>query len=189
MPSLDQVVDLLHSYRYFLLLPISVVEGPIVTIIAGFLSSTGAMNFYLAYLVVVMGDLIGDSIIYYFGHRSGRSGVPKWLRFLGITERRVALLKEKFTDNPKKIFSVGKVTHGAGSAVIFASGIAQYPYKKFIAYNIPLTLMKSGVLIFIGFYFGKAYEHISEYFDYGALVFGIVLLIIYILFLRNTDKE
>lgn len=188
MTTAAHIVELLNHYRYFLLFPIAVVEGPIVTIIAGFLSSTGIMNFYIAYFVVAVGDLVGDSIIYYFGHRSGRNGVPRWLHVFGITEPRVATLKERFIANPKKIFSFGKVAHGVGSAVIFASGITQYPYRKFILYNIPLTLIKSGILIFIGFYFGKAYEHINEYLDYGAIVFGVVLLVIYVFFLRNSTE-
>src|SRR4051812_35422500 len=128
MSAPDQLVHLLNSYRYILLFPISIVEGPIVPIIAGFLSSTGIMNFYIVYAIVVVGDLVGDSIIYYFGHRSGRNGAPKWLRFLGVTEPRVASLKEKFSEKPTKIFSLGKVSHGAGSTVIFASGMVQYPY-------------------------------------------------------------
>lgn len=189
MPSLDQVFQLLITYRYFLLFPISLAEGPIVTIIAGFLSSTGVMNFYLSYLLVVMGDLIGDSIIYYFGYRSGRNGVPKWLRFIGITEPRVEIIKEKFSAHPKKIFTIGKVSHGAGSSVIFASGMVQFPYKKFISYNIPLTLFKSGILMFTGFYFGQAYAHINQYLDFGALIVALVLIAVYILFIRKTSAE
>lgn len=65
--SFQQIISLLTAYKYFFLFPIVVVEGPIITVIAGFLSSLGYLNIIIAYLVVVAGDIVGDSAYYAIG--------------------------------------------------------------------------------------------------------------------------
>ena len=61
MFSLDQIIGWLLVYKYFILFPVMVIEGPIITIIAGFLSSLELLNPFLVYVVVVIADLTGSS--------------------------------------------------------------------------------------------------------------------------------
>lgn len=57
---LQQIILLLTAHKYLFLFPAAVVEGPIVTVIAGFLSSLGIFNIFIAYAVVVVSDIVGD---------------------------------------------------------------------------------------------------------------------------------
>ena len=64
--SLSQLFVLLTQHRYILLFPITVAEGPIITVIAGYLSHLGFFDWFVTYIIVVTGDLTGDIIYYIF---------------------------------------------------------------------------------------------------------------------------
>ncbi|MFH0804797.1 MAG: DedA family protein [Patescibacteria group bacterium] len=169
MPSLPEITQWLIQYGYFVLFPIMVIEGPIITVIAGFLSSVGALNPFIAYAVVVAGDLAGDSIYYFLG-RSGRyTSIERWGRFLGITPARVARLETHFGSHTGKTLIAGKLTHAVGSVILTAAGVARVPYRRFLWYNFLATIPKSLVFLLIGFYFGSAIARINRFLTFGTL--------------------
>ena len=60
-------------YRYLLLVPFAVIEGPILSIYCGFLLHEGTLTLVPTYIALMAGDLIGDigwyGVGYYFGYR------------------------------------------------------------------------------------------------------------------------
>jgi len=164
-----------------------VVEGPMITVIAGFLSSLGYLDILVVYLFVVIGDLVGDSI-YYAGGRWGRKRfVRRWGRYVGVTMERIMQLQEYFAEHKGKTLIVAKLSHAIGAPVLVAAGVANVPYWQFVGINFLATLPKSLVLLLIGFYFGKGYAKISEYLDYTAL--GMVALAALLIMLYLMKKK
>lgn len=185
--SLTQVMQWLLHYKYFVLFPVMVVEGPMITVIAGFLSSLGYLNIFVVYVVVVIGDLVGDSI-YYAGGRWGRKRfVRRWGRYVGIRMERIMQLQEYFAKHKAKTLIVAKLSHAIGAPVLVAAGVANVPYWQFVGINFLAALPKSLVLLLIGFYFGKGYAKISEYLDYTAL--GTVALAALLIMLYLIKKK
>ena len=186
--NFNQILPWLEHYKYWVIFPLAALEGPIVTVIAGFLGSLKQLDLRLAYLIIVAGDLVGDSVYYALG-RFAYGRIPeKFLRFLGITPARLELIKHYFTNHPKKTFALGKLSHGAGSATLFGAGMVKYPFGQFLIYNLIFTAIKSLLLILIGFYFGRAFVHIKTYLDYIAIVGLVVFLGIYWAFLHYTKS-
>lgn len=180
---LSQVVTLLSTYEYLVLFPIAVFEGPIITIIAGFLVSQGHMNGALAYSAVVLGDLIGDSLYYAIGRWGKEQFLKRWGKYIGVTPERLQTLTTYFTNHGGKTLSIGKLTHGIGAVFLAAAGAAGYPYGKFLWFNFISTLPKSLVLLIIGFYFGKAYESLNQYLDYtawGVIILSLICAVLYV---------
>lgn len=187
--DLNQILPWLQHYKYWVIFPLAMVEGPIVTVIAGFLGSLKQLDLRWAYLVIVAGDLVGDSVYYALG-RFAHGRVPeKFLRFLGITPARLELIKHYFAHHPKKTFALGKLSHGAGGAALLAAGLVRYPFGKFLTYNLVLTAIKSLLLILIGFYFGQAFRHIKTYLDYAATLGILIFIGLYWAFLRYTKSS
>lgn len=91
----QQIIFLLNAHKYLFLFPV-VVEGPIITVIGGFLSSLGLLNKFIAYAVVVVGDIVGDIMYYALGYYGRQRFVKRWGRFLGITFERVERLEKHF---------------------------------------------------------------------------------------------
>jgi len=188
---LAHVLALLLHYKYALLLPIAIVEGPIVSILGGFLSSTGHMNIYLAYATVVLGDLIGDTIYYSLGRFGGRGLIKKYGRYLRITEDQLGPLEGHFQKHTGKTLVIGKFSHGLGAVVLFVAGLSRVKYPKFLLYNIVSTGLKSFILIAVGYYYGYAYQRINEYFGYAAYVFigiAVILLVGYYFATKSIRK-
>ncbi len=182
-PLLVVIQWLLH-YKYFLFFPVVVVEGPIITIIAGFLSSFGQMNFYLAYVLAIAGDLTGDSMYYCLGRWGNNPYLARWIRYLGLNKERLAHLEGYFSRHAGKTLVLTKFTQGIGFAVLTAAGLAKVPYGKFICYNLLPTIPKSFILLLIGFYYGKAYLRIDEYINYVSFaIFSLALFYLLVYFL------
>jgi len=177
----DYLLTLLVEYKYWLFVPLMIIEGPIVTVAAGVLSASGFVNFWLMYLLAVAGDVTGDTIYYLvgrFGPENLKRRFAKWLR---ATESDVQEAKENFRKSAIKHLLFGKLIDGIGAALLFAAGVAEIPYRRFISLVTIVTIPKSFILIMLGFYFGNLYYQIGSFFDIlGAI--GILILLGGILF-------
>ena len=191
MPSLDQLINLLLFYKYALLLPASIVEGPIVTIIAGFLAAQGQMSLFGGFTVVIAGDFIGDTFYYFIGRWGRDPRVRRARHLLGLTDERIDLFEAHFLRHATKSLLAGKLSHGAGTLVLVAAGVARMPYGRFIALNMLATIPKSLILILVGYYFGAAYSAVAAYLDYiaiGTLVMAVVLVLMYALVKKGAKR-
>src|SRR5664279_1551073 len=129
---MDDLIHILIQYKYFVLLPLAVVEGPILAIVAGFLCSAGFLNPWIAFPIIVLGDIIGDSICYSFG----KFGTPPIIRSiayrLGFDNSRIEGVRVFFETNPEKVILLSKITLGIGVAGIYLAGLTRIPYGVFI---------------------------------------------------------
>lgn len=182
--SLDLVLAWLAHYRYFVIFPLAVVEGPIIMILSGFLVSLGTLGFFTTYIILVIGDLTGDSLYYALGRFPGLKLAPAVIAKLGLTHHHIARLDYHFKNHPKKIFSFGKISQGFGAAPLFVAGLVKFPFTKFMMYNSVITLVKSFLLLLVGYYFGRAYHSLGRYLDYWALASAVAFIVLYILILR-----
>jgi membrane protein DedA with SNARE-associated domain len=190
--SFDQIISWLLHFKYLALFPLAVIEGPIITIITGFFASLGYINFFLAYAVIVAGDLAGDAIHYFIGRFGGRRFIDKWGRFIGVGESHVESLEKQFVKRGNKLLFIGKLSHGIGGAFLVAAGIIKMPFDKFLFSNMLATLVKSMILLIIGFYFGQAFRTINSYLEKIALIsFGIAVFmaLIYFFYFRKKSKN
>ncbi|HSB80935.1 MAG TPA: DedA family protein [Candidatus Methylomirabilis sp.] len=167
---LGQVLRWLIQYRYLLMFPIMVVEGPIITVIAGFQVSLGHLNFFATYALAVTADLLGDSLYYIAGRVGAKGFVGRWGKYLRVTWVQIDRVKRHFERHVGKTLLLGKLTHGAGGLILLAAGVAEVPYIVFLWFNLLGTLPKSLIFLLVGFYFGHGYQRINAYLDDVALV-------------------
>jgi len=188
--SFQEIIILLTAYKYFFLFPVVIVEGPIITVIAGFLSSLGILNIFIAYAVVVAGDIVGDSLYYSLGYYGRQEFIGRWGRFLWITPERVKHLEKHFKKHSGKTLMFGKLSHAIGGVVLVAAGASKMPFRKFIWYTFLPTLPKSLIFLLIGFYFGEAYRQIDGYFSYATLcIFFATILVAAVYFFSKKFKK
>ncbi len=193
--DLNNVVSWLLAYRYAILFPILIVEGPIITIIAGFLSSQGIFNIWVVYGVAIIGDVAGDIIYYAIGRWGGRSLIERWGRFFGLGIEKINNLEKHFADHSGKTLIFGKLSHAIGAPILAAAGVVKMPFNKFVWINFWATLPKSLLLLIIGYYFGEAYKQINQYLNYTtAWILAIIILLIALYYLmvkigRKIEKD
>ncbi len=186
----NEISTLLINYGYFILFPIMVAEGPIVTIIAGFLSSLGYFNFFVVYAVAFLGDITGDVIYYLIGRWGGQKIVKKG-KFLGIKLNNIEKIEGHFKEHSGKTLLFGKLTHSVGAPILIAAGMAKIKINKFILYNVVGSIPKTFIFLIIGYYFGSAYNKIDKYFGYFSVLMLIIIVsvvAIYFYIKKNKDK-
>jgi len=190
-PSLNQIMQWLLHYKYIVLLPVVAIEGPIITVIAGFLASLGYLDFLLAFTVVVAGDLMADSVYYALGRWGKERLLGRWGRYVGLTRERITQLDNYFEKHKVKTLIGGKFTLAIGTPILAAAGVAKVPYWEFLGINLLATMPKSLIFLLIGFFFGSGYTRISKYLDYTALgMIGLagVFVVLYFIIRRVAGK-
>lgn len=185
MVTLDGVMALLQSHGLWFLAPLSVLEGPIVTVIAGYLVGLSILSLVGAYVVVVLGDLVGDVVLYLVGrHGMGRLR-PRWRSRLGLNDGRVAALTDHFGQRGGRTLVFGKLTHSAGAAILLAAGAARMPFGLFLFYNFLATLPKSAAFLALGYLFGAAYAQIDVWIFRVSLALLAVMALAGVLWWRR----
>jgi len=165
-----------------LILPLAVIEGPIVTILTGFLSAQGYFDWYWALCLLVCGDLIGD-VIYYWVGRTGGSPLAGLGRWLGVRGAVTPELQHSLTHNAAKMLFIGKWTHSIGWLVLIGSGMLRLPLPRFILVNLLATLPKSAVLFGFGYFASGYYKLFADHVAFGTIalcamgVAGVMLVL------------
>jgi membrane protein DedA with SNARE-associated domain len=186
--SLQKIIALLITYKYAIIFPIAVIEGPAVSIIAGSLAQAGYLNVFLVYLLIVFGDMVGDTIYYAIGKFGGLYFIRRWNNLLKVDTKKLVYLEKTFTDHGPKLLFIGK-TQGLGSIVLMSAGLAKYPYGPFMWYNTLATFLKSFILLYFGYAFGKEYAVASGYIVKIGVAMSFVFLIGIYFYIRKKYKE
>ena len=167
-----QIIQFFITYKYLAIFPIAVVEGPIITIISGFLVSRGRLELFPVLFVVFLGDVVSDLAYYFLGR--GSRHMTKLLKFFHISDEKIQRLEKQFESSPWKTMIVAKMSYGLGSIFMIASGASRMSLKKFIEYIASLNFVRSSVLLSIGYYFGRAALHMGptylKYYTFAVIV-------------------
>ncbi len=190
MFSYTQIIAWLLQYRYAVIFPIMVVEGPIITVIASFLASQGYFNVFIVYAMSIAGDLTGDSIYYAIGRYGRKLLINRWGHYIGLTKERMHAAEHYFEHHAGKTLITAKLTHGAGFFVLHAAGASRMPYWRFLWYNFLGNIPKSLVFVLIGYYFGSMYAQIDSYLSYvSVLVILAAVLFLSIVYSRRRKRK
>ncbi|MFA5894130.1 MAG: DedA family protein [Candidatus Margulisiibacteriota bacterium] len=177
--STQTILTAIPVLKYGLLFLLTVIEGPLVAMIAGLLASLGFFNLALAYLVIIAGDLVSDSLYYSIGFWGREKSIKKYGRFLLLDQTKLHKFETLVRYHSGKVLILGKLTHFAGVPILLAAGLVKIPYRKFIWYDTLATLPKSLAFLLLGYYFGGLTGTINRYLEYGTLITGGLLAIIF----------
>ena len=189
--SLDHILTILEHYKYVLIFPIMIVEGPIITVISGFLIYLGFLNAFITFPLLIVGDLIGDCTYYAIGrYGSNTKWVKKIIHYVGYDEKSEEFLEKHFEKHTVKTLLIAKVSHGLGIPVQIAAGMAKVNSLKYIWVELLGTAPKTLFLLVLGFYLGRSYLKINSYLHFFAFtVIAIVVFVILYFILRKRIKN
>jgi membrane protein DedA with SNARE-associated domain len=186
------ITQFLTDYGYWILLPLMIIEGPIVTLIAAFMASMGIFNIYVVFFLSVLGDMLGDIVFYGAGRWKGMIFVHKIGKHIGITEALVIKMEKFFVRHGGKTIVAVKSTTGLCWATFIAAGIVKMPFLKFVGYSFLGGIIWSAFLVFMGYFFGSLYEQIAEYINYAGIVIGSIAIAFFVginMFKKNKTKH
>jgi len=178
-PAIYQLAALTAYYKYPLIVLLTLVQSPIMSVLAGFMYKLRFVALIPALLAVMCGDLIGDMIWYYLGFHFGPIFVQKYGRFFSITEKNIKTIEKFSTGRETTILLVSKLTTGFGFApvVLFTAGMIRVPFKKYMTINVFGQFFWTSGLFVFGFLFGNLYESIDNYFWRISVIAGLFIVI------------
>lgn len=178
LPAL--IIGWIITYRYLIILPLVVVEGPIVMLVCGFIMRLGAFDLVPLYLALVAGDFIGDIIWYYIGKHGARRFIERFGRFFSVTMADVERFEGFFKQHQTAILFVSKITLGFGfaGAVLLAAGIVRVPLRKYLLLNLLGGFVWTAILLTIGYVFGNFFLTLNAGFRIASLLAAAALIVL-----------
>jgi membrane protein DedA with SNARE-associated domain len=181
--TLATTLSILATYGYYIILPISIVEGPIIAPLSGVLVSLGTLNWFWVFVVLLLGDTIGDLIWYIAGHRGGNWFIARWGTHFGITEQRIEHFKRLFAKHDSKILLLGKAHITGlpvGIALLFSAGVTRMHFGRYMLWNTIGSIPKIAILEALGYYLGNGFvQSGGTLFNFaGVLSFVVVVVLV-----------
>ena len=176
----QQIFSFLSHHGYWIMLPLMIIEGPAATIIAAMLAKLGAFNVFIVFILSVLGDIIGDVILYGLGYHFGMSFVRHIGKYIGITESLVLRMEKYFERHGVKTIFTVKSTTGLCWATFTAAGIVKMDFKKFLKYSILGGLVWSSFLVAMGYFYGYMWVQIKQSIAWVGWIVGTIAVITFI---------
>ncbi|MBM2614038.1 VTT domain-containing protein [Actinoplanes sp. LDG1-06] len=142
------------EHPYTLLGPLVLLEGPAATITAGTLVGAGLAVFWPIWLIVVVAEVVGDSLLYLAGRSARRPWVARWLRKLKVDRLAAVPL-------PRLVITAKIVDVVALPAFVWA-GLSRIPYRRFAAWVGATAAVRGLVLIGLGALLGSRLTGLLE---------------------------
>ncbi len=172
---LHTFLSIIPIYKYGLLFLLVMIEGPLITMGAGWLGSLGYLNLALATIIIICADMLSDCVYYGIGYFGGEKVVKKYTTSSLVRLRN----NEHFLHrHSRKAIVLAKLTHVAGVPFLLTAGLARIPFPIFFFYDAVATIPKSIFFVALGFYFSHIASIINQYLEYGTFgVFALLLLV------------
>jgi membrane protein DedA with SNARE-associated domain len=194
--SPQHITELTIEYRYWILVPFVIIEGPIVAFIAGTLASIGYFNIYALIIFFFVRDMAMDAVFYYAGYMGAQTRFAK--RMLGKINQRGDTLKDLRTQwekHPARTMFVGKLSFGIAQAFIVAAGVVNMRLSTFFTYGAVVAVTQYITLLTLGYFFGDAFggdtTRIVQNIQYVIAVSTLLISGYYLLrwYLRRKFRE
>jgi len=168
----------LQTQGYFIIFLLITLEGPIITYIAAFAASLGFFNIYAILAVSILGNFVGDIILFGIGRLGRRPVIEKYVSNLLKNHHRIERIKEYLKRNPGKTMTVIKLTPPLPIPGLILAGVSELSFFVFVFYSAIICISYSTFITMLGFYSGMAFTTIMKYFSYGEYIAGVLVLFI-----------
>jgi membrane protein DedA with SNARE-associated domain len=174
---MDQALALILQFKYLILFPLAAFEGPVVSLIAGFLVYTGQLNPYIAFVVLILGDVIPDSVYYFIGRFGNAKNLHSKVRVISNNFKRIETM---WSEHGKKTMFLGKLAYGLSHFFLISAGLVKMPFRKFVAYAVLVTFFQFGILMALGYYLGGSYQAIASRIKGAEILIGALAVLIFV---------
>ena len=156
--NLQNTAHIIIEYRYWILIPLSVIEGPIVAFVAGTLASLGYFNPFALGGFFFARDMGMDALYYYLGYFGWKTAFAKrMLQKIHIGESHLDEVRLLWEKHPARTMFIGKLSYGIAAAFIVVAGVVKMRIRTFFTYGALVAVTQYGVLLALGYFFGNAF--------------------------------
>lgn len=192
LPILIQALDAVGYVKYILVFFGALFEGPVLTVVSGFLLHADTFDLRLLFLALALGDLAGDTVWYCIGRWFARPVLERHGRFLTLTPEAFESLSARFHRHHSLILFTSKITMGFGMALgmLMAAGAARIPFRAYLFWNALGEIVYVSALLALGYFFGELYSTIAAGLKTVFVIFASVVVLagLYLISSRLRSK-
>src|SRR3984893_5412254 len=124
--------------------------GDVAIAYGGYLTTTGAIPYPLAYVAVVSGAVLGSACNLTLSRRYGRPFIQRFGKYIGVTEDKLAGAEKIFKPWGPWAIIIGRHIPGMRIVLSALSGILEVPYKVFIPCVLVSATIWAAIFLEIG---------------------------------------
>lgn len=194
-----EILYWISQHGYIALLPLFIIEGPVVGIASGVLISFGVLKPLPVFLLYISGTFISDSILYFLS-RDGDQYLDK-VPIVGWSIRRIQKAVDDASDHWKQrfknnyfslmVFARLAPVNLVSEAVVVIAGALKIPTRKFYAPVLLSQPIWSAAILAIGYYFGDVIADPKQIFREASIVFvaAVCLFLLYRRYMHQYLKQ
>ncbi|MGE0614413.1 MAG: DedA family protein [Bacteriovoracia bacterium] len=120
-------------------------------------------NVFVMVLISLVGVLLGDSAIFYLGHKHGRKLVNRfWLFRKLLPPERLDMVQKKLHNQGNKVIFAARFMPGLRMPIFFSAGTLHLPFRIFFFYDGLASLISVPAIVYSVYYFGDEVDHIIK---------------------------
>jgi membrane protein DedA with SNARE-associated domain len=198
---MNTTAQLIIEYRYLILIPLAIIEGPIVAFIAGTLAILGYFDIYVLAAFFLVRDVAMDAIYYCIGYFGGKTKfAQRMLAKIKVTENHLDGVRKLWEHHPLSTMFIGKLSYGVGSTFVTVAGMVKFPFSTFFKYGVIVAIAQYWTLLALGYFYGNTFggsiSNVLSNIQYVIGAVGVVITIYYIFswrmrskFMKETQEE
>ncbi|MEP6921544.1 MAG: DedA family protein [bacterium] len=182
------IVAVISALGYFGVILLMAIESACVPLpseiimpFAGYLVSTGHMNFWLVGLAGAFGCVLGSMVAYWAGMYGGRPVVEKYGKYLLLSRHDLDIADRLFAKYGEAIVFVARLLPAIRTFIAFPAGVARMNVTRFIFYTFAGSLPWCLGLAYVGMKLGEKWnkdETLKTWFHRFDFLIGIAVLLL-----------
>ena len=177
---LDTFTDFVSGspWTYAYLFAVSAIDAffPLVpsetsVIAAGVIAANGGLFLPFVILFAASGAIVGDNISYLIGRTYGHRIAERF--FSGERRKRLEQAERGLAERGGYLILVARFIPGGRTAVTLAAGTLEFPWRRFIAWDVAAGLIWGSYAASLGYFGGRTFE--ESPLTGLALAFGIAV--------------
>lgn len=155
----------------------------------GYLVYIGRLDFWGTVMAGTVGGTVGSVGSYYLGRRGGRPFLQRYGRYLGITDRKLALADCWFERYGEATVFFTRLMPIVRTFISLPAGIARMNFKKFVIYTFLGSLPWSILLVYAGYALGQNWQTLKPWFHRMDFLVAAVMVLVILYYLWGKCKN
>lgn len=169
------MLHLLLQYAYPLMIPLSLIEGPIVALAGGAGTAAGKINPFVVFAIVMGGGLFQDVAYYGLGRWACRTQKTRaWIENLKPVKQVLGPLKTAWRERLFLTLVASKFAYGLYAPILITAGITKAPFWRYLAESLALSAVVLAGWEAAGFGLARAYGQLGEAANWVMLGLGVL---------------
>ncbi len=182
LASFLELLRLHGDAAYGLIFAFAASHSLLLTLFAGYASSSGALNLGTLIVVVWTGSFLGDTFRFWIGRRFGNQWLSPFPRLHRTSQLVVQLVDRYYV----WLILFHRYPHGIRGVASFAYGMSRLPWPIFLAFNFVAAGLWSGLILSAGHAFGQISEKLMSDAFSG---FGMLMLIVFLVLSWTLSRK